>query len=79
MKLTYRKAIKDDSDLLIDIYNASFYDDYVWYGECPGYGKTKEEMESSLEDSANGKQSIKLTFDEISDIAGIAIDHSFLR
>ena len=24
MELTYRKAIKDDSDLLIDIYNASF-------------------------------------------------------
>ena len=26
----------------------------------------------------NGNQSIKLTFDEISNIAGIAIDHSFL-
>lgn len=51
MELAYRKAIKDDSDLLIDIYNASFYDDYVQYGECPGYGKTKEEMESSIEDS----------------------------
>lgn len=52
MELTYRKATKDDSDLLIDIYNASFYDDYARYGECPGYGKTKEEMESSLEESA---------------------------
>ncbi|MET3739704.1 hypothetical protein A8806_103106 [Faecalicatena orotica] len=32
MELTYRKAIKDDSDLLIDIYNASFYDELypVW-------------------------------------------------
>lgn len=27
----------------------------------------------------NGNQSIKLTFDEISNIAGIAIDHSFLK
>ena len=27
----------------------------------------------------NGNQSIQLTFDEISDIAGIAIDHSFLK
>ncbi len=26
----------------------------------------------------NGKQTIKLTFDEIKDIAGIPIDHSFL-
>lgn len=27
----------------------------------------------------NGSQSLKLTFDEISEIAGIAIDHSFLK
>lgn len=27
----------------------------------------------------NGNQSIKLTFDVISNIAGIAIDHSFLK
>lgn len=27
----------------------------------------------------SGSQSIKLTFDEIKDIAGIPIDHSFLR
>lgn len=27
----------------------------------------------------NGKQSFKLSFDEIKDIAGIAIDHSFLN
>lgn len=27
----------------------------------------------------NGSQSFKLTFDEIKDIAGIPIDHSFLK
>lgn len=27
----------------------------------------------------NGSQSFKLTFDEIQDIAGIPIDHSFLK
>ena len=27
----------------------------------------------------NGNQSFKLTFDEIQDIAGIPIDHSFLK
>jgi ppGpp synthetase/RelA/SpoT-type nucleotidyltranferase len=27
----------------------------------------------------NGSQSMKLSFDEIHDIAGIGIDHSFLR
>ena len=28
---------------------------------------------------SNGKQSFKLTFEEIQNIAGIAIDHSFLK
>ena len=27
MEVTYRKAVKDDADLLIEIYNSSFYDD----------------------------------------------------
>jgi len=48
MKLSYRKAVNDDANLLIEIYNSSFYDDYVRYGECPAYGKTKEEMELSI-------------------------------
>lgn len=48
MVLTYRKATKPDASLLIDIYNSSFYDDYVHYGECPGYGKTKSQMELSI-------------------------------
>lgn len=48
MGLTYREAIKPDADLMIDIYNSSFYDDFVRYGECPGYGKTKSQMEASI-------------------------------
>lgn len=48
MELSYRKAVKDDANLLIDIYNSSFFDDYVRYGECPAYGKTKEGMEFSI-------------------------------
>ena len=48
MVLTYREAIKSDADLMIDIYNSSFYDDYVRYGQCPGYGKTKSQMEASI-------------------------------
>ena len=48
MKLSYRKAVNGDANLLIEIYNSSFYDDYVRYGECPAYGKTKEEMELSI-------------------------------
>lgn len=49
MSLKYIKAKKDDVDILIEIYNASFYDDYIKYGECPAYGKTREAMEASIE------------------------------
>ena len=48
MELTYREAGIEDAALLIKIYNSSFYDDYIRYGYCPGYGKTKEQMEQSI-------------------------------
>ena len=48
MTLTYKKATESDANLLIDIYNSSFYDDYVRYGECPAYGRTKNQMERSI-------------------------------
>lgn len=49
MKIAYRKAETTDASLLIEIYNSSFYDDYIYYGECPAYGRTKEQMEYSIE------------------------------
>ena len=48
MKTEYRKADIADAELLIDIYNSAFYSDYMKYGECPAYGKTKEMMEKSI-------------------------------
>lgn len=48
MTIEYRQATLKDAELLIEIYNASFYSDYLKYGECPGYGKTKEMMEESI-------------------------------
>lgn len=50
MKIEFRKADMADAELLIDIYNSSFYNDYIKYGECPAYGKTKEMMEWSIID-----------------------------
>jgi len=35
MKFEYRKADIADAEMLIDIYNSTFYSDYVKYGECP--------------------------------------------
>ncbi|WP_026669126.1 GNAT family N-acetyltransferase [Butyrivibrio sp. AE3006] len=47
---TFRKAEVTDAEVLVDIYNSSFFDDYVKYGECPAYGRTKEMMEQSIID-----------------------------
>ena len=48
MTIEYRQASIEDAELLVKIYNASFYDDYVRYGSCPGYGKTIKMMEESI-------------------------------
>ena len=48
MTITYRKAALEDAELLIELYNAAFYSDFVRYGACPGYGKTKGQMEKSI-------------------------------
>ena len=48
MMIEYRQADKEDAQLLINIYNAAFYSDYLRYGECPGYGHTKEMMALSI-------------------------------
>ena len=42
MKIDYRKANTEDAELLIGIYNAAIYRDYLKYGTCPGYGKEDE-------------------------------------
>ncbi len=48
MIIEYRKADSEDAELLVGIYNASFYSDFLRYGTCPGYGKTLEMMEASI-------------------------------
>jgi ribosomal protein S18 acetylase RimI-like enzyme len=50
MELIYKNAEIKDADLLIDIYNSAFHDDYIRYGQCPAYGRTKENMEQSIKD-----------------------------
>ncbi|MEE3467471.1 MAG: GNAT family N-acetyltransferase [Eubacterium sp.] len=50
MEIEFRKAETTDADTLVKIYDASFYSDYIKYGECPAYGRTKETMEQSIID-----------------------------
>ena len=48
MVIAYRTAEPKDAPLLVEIYNAAFYSDYIRYGECPGYGKSEESMRDSI-------------------------------
>ena len=48
MKIDFRQACVEDAELLVRIYNDSFYSDCLRYGECPGYGRSKEIMEASI-------------------------------
>lgn len=46
----YKSADISDADVLVEIYNSAFYDDYIRYGQCPAYGRTRENMEQSVKD-----------------------------
>lgn len=48
MMIEFKQAAKDDAGLLVKIYNASFFSDYLRFGACPGYGRTIEMMEESI-------------------------------
>ena len=37
VEIEYRKAGSEDAEMLIKIYNAAFYSDYMRFGVCPGY------------------------------------------
>ena len=50
MKTEYRKAKTEDAEMLVNIYDAAFYSDYIRFGSCPGYGKTTEMMEESIKE-----------------------------
>ena len=50
MELVYRNADISDAETLIAIYNSAFHDDFIRYGECPAYGRSKEDMEQSISD-----------------------------
>lgn len=49
MPINYVKAEIKDFELLISLYNECFYNDYIKYGECPAYGRSKEQMIESIE------------------------------
>lgn len=48
--MVYKYADTSDADVLIEIYNSAFLDDFIRYGECPAYGRSREDMERSIQD-----------------------------
>ena len=48
--MIYKEALKSDAEVLVEIYNSAFYDDFIRYGHCPAYGRSKENMEQSILD-----------------------------
>ena len=52
MDLQIRRATAKDAQILVDIYNKAFYEDYVKYGECPGYGRSVSDMIKSINETS---------------------------
>lgn len=48
--MDFKNADKNDAEVLVEIYNSAFYDDYIRYGQCQAYGRSKENMEQSILD-----------------------------
>lgn len=51
MNLQIKKATTEDAQILVNIYNKAFYEDYVKYGECPGYDRSVSDMIKSINES----------------------------
>ncbi len=55
MNLLFEKAGEDDAAQLIKVLNQSFYNDFIFFGECPGYGVTLEDMKQRIRNSIQYK------------------------
>ncbi len=47
-ELCFRPAEEKDVPLLTDLYDRAFLKDFQRYGQCPGYGRSQEQMRDSL-------------------------------
>lgn len=48
MEILFKKADIEDAQRLLEVQKMSFYDDYIEYGECPGYEHSLEDMENII-------------------------------
>ena len=52
MDLEIKAATIEDAQVLVDIYNKAFYEDFVIYGQCPGYGRSVDDMIKSINETS---------------------------
>ena len=52
MDIQIKKAMAEDAQVLVDIYNKAFYEDFVIYGQCPGYGRSVDDMIKSINETS---------------------------
>ena len=48
MNIQFERASLEDVDILISVQNQSFYSDFVKYGVCPGYNRSRDSMMESI-------------------------------
>ncbi len=48
MKIEFARATLNDVNNLIEVQSESFYADYLEYGKCPGYNRSRESMAASV-------------------------------
>ena len=51
MNLYFEKANENDAEDIVNVQNQSFYMDYIDYGSCPAYGRTKESVVESMKNN----------------------------
>ena len=71
MKIEFIRATEADAEELVQVQDQSFLEDYLKYGQCPGYGRSVEGMKDSIKKSTQfkiivdkqiaGKVSVKVT------------------
>jgi len=55
MNITFERASLNDVKGIIEVRNKSFYEDFIKYGECPGYNNTEESLTKTIQEKSTYK------------------------
>lgn len=51
MNIRFERTCESDAMPIINVRNKSFYDDFIKFGECPGYNIAENDMKHSIQNS----------------------------